>query len=839
METVTQHPKVIKKQFPLEGMTCASCSSSVESMLKSQEGVLNAAANFANNAATIEYDPKLIGPEKLKKILQSMGYDLIIEDSEAAMEKLEQAQRQRYQSLKRRTWLSIAFSLPVVAIGMFFMDMPYANLIMFAFTSPVILIFGRHFFINAWKQANHGKANMDTLVALSTGIAYIFSVFNTFFPEFWLSYGIPPHVYYEAAAVIIAFISLGKLMEEKAKSNTSSAIKKLMGLQPKTVTRISDGKEQVIALSDINTGDILLVRPGEKIPVDGEVISGSSFVDESMISGEPVPVEKAAGEIIYAGTVNQKGSFRFKATKVGADTLLAQIIKTVQEAQGSKAPVQRLVDKIADIFVPVVIGIAILTFIVWLIFGGDNALIHGLLAMITVLVIACPCALGLATPTAIMVGVGKGASEGILIKNAEGLELTKKINAVILDKTGTITEGKPVVTDLLWLKDDKKYKNLLFSIEKESEHPLADAVVKALITNDAPEELDHFESITGKGVKALYDAKNYFVGNKKLMDEENVNLRPAINDHYNNWSSEGKTVFYFAEEQEVIAVISIADKIKVTSKEAIEQLQNAGIEVYMLTGDNEKTASTVAKQVNLHHYNAEMLPSDKADFVKELQKGGKIVAMVGDGINDAHALAEADVSIAMGKGTDIAMDVAKMTIISSDLNKIPVAIQLSRATVKTINQNLFWAFIYNLIGIPIAAGVLYPFTGFLLNPMLAGAAMALSSVSVVSNSLRLRYKSLGSKTLHQELPDSRIKLEKIKKEELNTNHMKTYTYKTNINCGSCINAVTPHLNNVKGIKNWKVDTDNPEKILTIESETAKPEEVEKAVQSAGFKIEEK
>ncbi|MGK7390791.1 MAG: heavy metal translocating P-type ATPase [Candidatus Cyclobacteriaceae bacterium M2_1C_046] len=838
METVAPKDKAIKKQFPLEGMTCASCSSSVESMLKSQEGVLNAAANFANNAATIEYDPRLINPDQLKKVLKSIGYDLIIEDSKAASEKLEEAQQKRYKALKRRTILSLAFSAPVVVIGMFFMDMPYANLIMFLLTTPVILIFGRHFYINAWKQAKHGKANMDTLVALSTGIAYIFSVFNTFYPEFWLSYGIPPHVYYEAAAVIIAFISLGKLMEEKAKSNTSSAIKKLMGLQPNTVVKIENGNEIIVPIAEVQKEDVILVKPGEKIPVDGEVISGSSFVDESMISGEPIAVEKNEGKKVFAGTVNQKGSFRFSAEKVGGETLLAQIIKTVQEAQGSKAPVQRLVDKIAGIFVPIVIGIAILTFIVWMIFGGENAFLHGLLAMITVLVIACPCALGLATPTAIMVGVGKGASEGILIKDAEGLELTRKINAVILDKTGTITEGKPVVTDMQWLKEDEHLKNILYAIEKQSEHPLAESVVKALKTDQKDLELDYFESITGKGVKALLDGKTFLAGNKKLMLEEQVIIDPQSEQVIEQWLSEAKTVIYFAEENQLISTLAIADKIKSTSKEAIAELNLAGIEVYMLTGDNEKTASAVAESVGLKNYRAEMLPSDKADFVMELQQKGKIVAMVGDGINDAHALAEADVSIAMGKGTDIAMDVAKMTIISSDLKKIPTAIKLSRSTVKTINQNLFWAFIYNLIGIPIAAGVLYPFTGFLLNPMLAGAAMALSSVSVVTNSLRLNYKKFNEQDLEINIPDSREKLEETKKEEfINTTNMKTYTYKTNINCGSCINAVTPHLNNVKGLKNWSVDTDNPDKILTVEAETASPEEVEKAVATAGFKAE--
>ncbi len=730
-----------RETFPVLEMTCAACAVSVESMLKSTAGVKDAGVNFANQTAWVEYDKKATKPVDLQNSVRSIGYDLVVdvEDPQAVQ---EEAQRKHYEEVKNRTiWASI-LSVPVVIIGMFFMDMPYGTYISMALSAPVVFYFGRNYFVTAWKQARHLRANMDTLVALSTGIAFLFSAFNTFFPDFWHSRGMHAHVYYEAAAVVIAFISLGKLLEERAKSNTSSAIKKLMGLQPKTVRAVIDGTEQELPIASVKVGHTIIVRPGEKIPVDGIVSSGSSYVDESMISGEPVPVSKMKGEKVFAGTVNQKGSFQFEAEKVGGDTILAHIIKMVQQAQGSKAPVQKLVDKIAGIFVPIVIGIASLTFLTWIFVGGDNAFTYALLNSVTVLVIACPCALGLATPTAIMVGIGKGAENNILIKDAESLELGHKVNAIILDKTGTITEGKPVVTDVTWTiegDNQRTYKEILYTMESQSEHPLAEAVVNKLKEEGiAGKTIENFESITARGVKASKDGKSYFIGNKKLITENNIQINESTKSVAAKLQSEAKTVVYFANETSVLAVIAIADKIKATSKAAIETLQRKGIDVYMLTGDNEQTAKAVSEQVGLKHFKAEVLPSQKADFIKELQSKGKVVAMVGDGINDSHALAQADVSIAMGKGSDIAMDVAKMTLITSDLQSIPKALNLSTKTVMGIRQNLFWAFIYNVIGIPIAAGVLYPVNGFLLDPMIAGAAMALSSVSVVTNSLRLR-----------------------------------------------------------------------------------------------------
>lgn len=730
----------VKSTYPVLGMTCASCAGSAESIVNYTLGVVDASVNFATGNLTVEYLPNMVDSERIRKAVLDGGYDLLLEEESKQQETLESIHAEKYAKLKSKTiWASI-LSIPVVVIGMFFMNMPYGNEIMWVFSTPVVFWLGKDFFINAWKQAKHRSANMDTLVALSTGIAYVFSVFNMLFADFLIKKGIEAHVYFEAAAVIIAFILLGKLLEEKAKGNTSTAIKKLMGLQPKTVMVIDeDGIEHLKAIEEVRVKDVILVKPGEKIAVDGVVVSGSSYVDESMLSGEPVPVLKVAGEQVFAGTINQKGGFRFEALKVGKETMLAQIIKLVQDAQGSKAPVQKLVDKIAAVFVPIVIGIAMLTFALWFLLGGENGLVQGLLAAVTVLVIACPCALGLATPTAIMVGVGKGAENGILIKDAESLELAMKINAIVLDKTGTITEGRPQVTGELWLNANSIEKSILLSIEKQSEHPLADAVVKHLGDEDAL-VISNFESITGKGAKADYNQLTYYVGNKKLLAENNITISDDLLKQATTWGDDSKTVIWFANNNQALAAIAISDKIKENSASAIKEMQAMGIDVYMLTGDNEATARAIAAQTGINHFEAEVLPQDKADFVKKLQQQGKLVAMVGDGINDSTALATADVSIAMGKGSDIAMDVAKMTIISSDLSKIPQAIRLSKQTVATIKQNLFWAFIYNLIGIPIAAGLLYPINGFLLNPMIAGAAMALSSVSVVSNSLRLKWK---------------------------------------------------------------------------------------------------
>lgn len=738
----------VRSTFPVTGMTCAGCAVSVESMLKSTEGVIDAGVNFADNSAWAEYDSDQTNPDKLRKSVQSIGYDLIIDEDNSA-ELQESLQLKKYEDIRIRTIRASILTLPVFIIGMFFMDMPYGNWISMILSAPVLFWFGRSFFINGWKQARHGMANMDTLVALSTGIAFIFSAFNTIYPEYWHSRGIHPHVYYEAASVIIVFISLGKLLEERAKANTTGAIKKLMGLQPKTVRIIREGIEEEVPISEVLPEQIIVLRPGERVAVDGTVVSGSSYIDESMISGEPLAVAKAVDDKLFAGTINQKGSLQYKAEKVGADTLLAHIIKMVQLAQSSKAPVQKLVDKIAGIFVPVVIGISILTFSIWMLFGGEEAFTHALLTSVTVLVIACPCALGLATPTAIIVGVGKGAENNILIKDAESLELAYKVDAVILDKTGTITEGKPVLTAINWnpeiVEGYDEYLKILYSLELHSEHPLADAIVRKLKEDDIRGvELSVFESLTARGVRGIFKGSEYFAGNQRILEEHHIELNLSQKEYLQTKSNDASTQIFFANQNSVLAILSVADKVKDTSAEAIHQLHSLGIEVHMLTGDNQQTASAVAELVGITSFRSEVLPSDKADFIKKLQSEGKVVAMVGDGINDSHALAQADVSIAMGRGSDIAMDVAKITLITSNLKSIPMALKLSKKTVQTIRQNLFWAFIYNIIGIPLAAGVLYAYNGFLLNPMIAGAAMALSSVSVVSNSLRLKALKLNS-----------------------------------------------------------------------------------------------
>lgn len=730
--------KIVKQTFPVLEMSCAACAARVDKTLNKQPGVLSATVNYAAATATVEYDTSLCSPEALKTAIQKAGYDLIVD---IQPQEAEHTHTEKLHHQKVRTIWAILLSLPIALIGMFFMDIPYANYIMWILSTPVVFWLGRDFYINAWKQLKHRSANMDTLVANSTGIAYLFSLFNLFYPEFWLERGVQPHVYFEAASVIIAFILLGRLLEARAKDNTSAAIKKLIGLQPKTVTLLTpDGKQQEVSIEQIRVHDTLLVKPGEKIAVDGMVCEGNSYIDESMLSGEPVPVYKEKGSHVFAGTINQKGSFQFKAEKVGSDTMLAHIIHMVQEAQGSKAPVQKLVDKIAGIFVPVILCIALLSFVLWLILAPENGFTHGLLAAVTVLIIACPCALGLATPTAIMVGIGKGAEQGILIKDAESLETAKRIDTIVLDKTGTITEGQPTVNHMVWWNNSEEVRNIFYSLEKLSEHPLANAVTYHLKGEFLP--LTQFESLTGQGVKACFNNQYYLAGNEQLLKTQGIRISSEQEETAVTFTHDAQTVIWFADEKQVLGIAAISDRIKETSREAISLLQQQGIDVVMLTGDNPSTAQAIARQAGINHYQAEVLPQQKAAYIKSLQQKGKCVAMVGDGINDSAALAQADLSIAMGKGSDIAMDVAKITLISSDLTKIPEAIRLSALTVRTIRQNLFWAFIYNLIGVPVAAGILFPINGFLLNPMLAGAAMAMSSVSVVTNSLRLRNKPL-------------------------------------------------------------------------------------------------
>ena len=634
--------------------------------------------------------------------------------------------------------------MPVAFMGMFFMDFPGINWWMLVLSLPVLFYSGHAFYVNAWKQAKHFTSNMDTLVALSTSIAFLFSLFNTLYPRFWYEQGLEPHVYYEAATVIIAFVLVGKLMEEKAKGKTSMAIRKLMGLQPKTARILRDGKEEDILISELKKGDKVSVRPGERVPVDGLIVEGDTFIDESMISGEPIPVEKKLNDKVLAGTINQNGAFVMSAEKVGRETVLAQIIRMVQEAQGSKAPVQRIVDKVTAVFVPTVLAIAILTFIVWMIVGGVDDFSYAMLSAVSVLVIACPCALGLATPTALMVGIGKGAEAHILIKDAVALEQMRKVDTVVLDKTGTVTEGRPTVTG--WLHDAgwvNEHKGILYAAELKSEHPLALAIVEELKKDgNKPAIIDSFESRTGRGIVVTRGGKTYWAGSHRLLNDFGAKVSDLLKSMVEEYERSGKSLVYFGEESTLLAVIVISDKVKPTSIQAVKQMQAEGKYVVLLTGDGHLTAQNVAGEINANRFIAEALPDDKENVIKELQREGRVVAMVGDGINDSQALARADVSIAMGKGTDIAMDVAMVTLMTSDLLLLPKAFKLSRKTVRLIHQNLFWAFIYNLIGIPIAAGILFPMYGILLNPMIASAAMACSSVSVVLNSLSLNWRKL-------------------------------------------------------------------------------------------------
>ena len=803
--------KIITNTFPVVGMSCASCAVRVDKMLSALPGVESANVNYASGTVQVAYRPEECSSGALKRAVQDAGYDLLT-DSEGPMEdEAERVRGERYRALKRRTLWAVGLCVPIVAGGMLFMDVPAVQYAVWLLSTPVVFGLGRGFFVDAWKQLRHGAANMNTLVAVSTGIAYLFSLFNLFFPEFWLSRGIEPHVYFESAAVIVAFILLGRLLEERAKRSTSTAITKLMGLQPKTVTVITPSGERSVPVAEVRAGDLLAVHPGERIAVDGTVAEGGSYVDESMLSGEPLPVYKEAGAAVFAGTMNRNGAFRFWADKVGQDTMLAQIIRMVQGAQGSKAPVQQTVDRVAGIFVPVIIGLAVLTFAAWMLFAPADGFTHGLLAMVTVLVIACPCALGLATPTAIMVGIGKGAGRGILIKDAASLEVARKVDTVVLDKTGTLTEGRPSVVNVAWTEDSERTRRILFSLEKHSEHPLSQAIVEALDGEQAV-AVDEFESIPGQGIRGVVEGQPYYAGNSALLARNGIVPDVRLQRQAEGWMREAKTVVWFADAGRAIAAIALADALKPSSAGAVARLHGLGITVWMLTGDNEGSARETARQTGIGHYWAGVLPHEKAGFVRQLQAEGRTVAMVGDGINDSAALAQADLSIAMGQGSDIAMDTAMVTILASDLQKIPETIRLSQLTVRTIRQNLFWAFIYNIIAIPVAAGALYPLWGFLLDPMIGGAAMAFSSVSVVANSLRLKRRKIGDEP-------KPIKTDKKMKKEFTVEGMM---------CNHCRTHVENALNGIDGVK-AVVTLDPPVAVVEFSGAEIGLAELQKAV----------
>ncbi len=734
-----------KETYKVEGMSCAVCAQSVESMLSSLKGVHTANVNFASASVFIEFDEEQVSEQDFEKSIESIGYKLILGKSNEDIDEIEAKEKKHLTKSKLKAFYSILLALPIFSIAMFFPNIAYANWIMFFLTIPVLTWFGRDFFIITYKQAKNKSVNMDTLVALSTGTAFLFSTFNTFFPDFLISKGITPHVYFEAAVIIIALILLGRYFEEKAKSKTSDSIKKLMGLKVKTAHVMRNNLEQEITIDDVIIGDILIIRPGERIPVDGKVIEGTSFIDESMITGEAIPVEKNEHDTVIGATINTTGSFKMIAMKIGKDTMLSQIIEMVKNAQGSKAPVQKLADKIASVFVPTVISLAILSAAIWYLFGPEPQITYSFVILVTVLIIACPCALGLATPTALMVGIGKGAENGILIRNAEALERARQINVIVVDKTGTITKGHPEVSEIVWLQSDVKKDQILedvLAIEKKSEHPLASSIVRYLnhLTNSSINVVN-FNTITGLGVSATINDNEYIIGNCQLMGENQICIEEE-HQYFNQFGNTSQTQVFVAKNKSLVALISIADKIKDNSISAIQSLHKMNLQVHMLTGDNQGAAEEIAKRTGIDNFKAEVLPKDKLDYIKELQQKGYNVAMVGDGINDSPALSQADIGIAMGHGTDIAMESADITLVKGDLEKIAASLKLSKETVLTIKENLFWAFIYNIVAIPIAAGILYPINGFMLNPMIAGGAMAFSSVSVVLNSLRLKSKSI-------------------------------------------------------------------------------------------------
>jgi len=737
-----------KADLPISGMTCANCAMTIERTLNRVDGVISAAVNFANEKASVTYLPSLVSRADLIRAVEQAGYEVIqVEGEEQTLEDAEQLAREA-EIRDKRNKVAVGAVLGALtmlvsmgpALGLI-PSLPFGRWIAFVLATPVQFYLGRDFYVSAWKAARNRTANMDTLVALGSSVAYFYSAAV-------LIFGIDSPVYFETAAMILTFIVIGKYLEARAKGRASAAIRELMSLQPDMAIVLRAGQEQEVPVSEVQVGDIVVVRPGGRVPVDGVVVSGYSSVDESMVTGESIPVEKAEGDEVIGGTMNKMGAFQFKATRVGSETALAQIVRLVQEAQGSKAPVQRLADQVAGVFVPVVITLAVLTFVAWYFVGGVG-FTQALVFMTAVLLIACPCAMGLATPTAVMAGTGVGAENGILIKTAESLERAGKLDTIVLDKTGTITRGEPEVTDIVFsdewlaLRDGTAEADLLrlaASAERGSEHPLGEAIVRrAEETQIELIKIDAFNAVAGRGIEATVDRHTLLLGNMTLMAERQVRMN-GLSDAVDRLQSEGKTAMILAVDGEAAGVVAVADTIKSGSKEAIKELHDMGLEVVMITGDNERTAQAIADQVGLDRVMAEVLPEDKANAVKSLQAEGKLVAMVGDGINDAPALVQADIGIAIGTGTDVAMESADITLMRGDLRSVPQAIRLSKITMRTIKQNLFWAFFYNVAAIPVAMGVLVPFFGpqWQLNPMWAAGAMAMSSIFVVTNSLRLR-----------------------------------------------------------------------------------------------------
>ncbi len=727
--------------FAVRGMTCAACVGAVERALKGLYGVVDASVNLAAERASVEYIPSIVDFGDFRRVVIEAGYSAEQMTEDFADREREQRERE-FHEIRKNLIVSASLTALIIIGSLIRIPLLSGWVALFVLATPVQFWAGKRFHKASWAALRHRTTNMNSLITVGTFAAYIYSALATFTPALFLKGGIAPDVYYDTSATIITLILLGRLLEAKAKGRTSEAIKRLMRLQPRTARVSRDGEEREILIGEVTAGDIVIMRPGERIPVDGEILDGYSTVDESMLTGESLPVEKSVGDRVFGGTINKAGSFKLRAMRIGKETALGQIIRLVEEAQGSKAPIQRLADKVASIFVPVVISIAVVTFIVW--YAAGQTFTISLMNFIAVLIIACPCALGLATPTAIMVGTGKGAEKGILIRDAEALELSHKIQAIVLDKTGTITKGEPEVVEIITTNGFPAHEVLRYaaSAEKTSEHPLGQAIVrKAQERGILLEEPKEFMSIPGGGVRAVINNNAVFIGNFGLLEREGVNVS-SLKGLEERISSEAKTPVVVAINKKAEAVFAIADTIKEGSVDAIRDMKEMGIEVSMLTGDHRNTAEAIARDVGVDRVFAEVLPDQKVGVVRSLKKEGKVTAMVGDGINDAPALTEADVGIAIGTGTDIAMEASDITLIKGDLRGVVEAIRLSRLTLKTIRQNLFWAFFYNVVGIPVAAGLLYPFGGPLLNPMIASAAMAFSSVSVVSNSLRLRRKSL-------------------------------------------------------------------------------------------------
>jgi len=716
-----------KTELIVEGMHCASCSALVQKKLSETKGIKKSNVNFAAGKAFVEFDEQQISLQSITELITKLGYKTSIGFD---LEREKKLRAEEISSLKKTLYFSTALTVPVFILGMFLMDFPYRIWLLFILSTPVQFIAGKRFYQGAWSSLRNKTASMDTLIALGTSAAYFYSVASLL--------GFVSEQYFETAAMLITLVLVGKYLEALAKGKTSEAIRKLMNLSPKTALIERNGKEIVIPASEIAENDIIVVKPGKQIPTDGIIISGNTSIDESMLTGESIAVEKKINDKVFAGTLNKFGFIKFKALKVGEETVLAQIIKLVEEAQGSKADIQRFADKVSSVFVPAILVIALITFLSW-VFVFSEGLTFGLVAAVSVLVIACPCALGLATPTAIMVGTGKGAENGILIKNAEALELSHKINAVIFDKTGTLTQGKPKLTDVVSFSSLKENNILSISasLEKNSEHPLAEAIVSAAKTKKLSFlAVNSFKAVSGKGIKGKIKGKEYFLGSINYAKE--IHSLEKINSQISGLESQGKTVMLVFSEKEVFGGIAVADTVKESSKSTVEKLNQMGIKVWMITGDNKRTANAIAKTLGIENVFAEVLPDQKSDYVKKLQKEGKIVAMVGDGINDAPALAQADLGIAMSQGSDIAIEAGNIVLMKSNPQDVVSAIILGKKTINKIKQNLFWALIYNVIGIPVAAGILYYPFGILLSPVFAGAAMALSSVSVVSNSLLLK-----------------------------------------------------------------------------------------------------